>query len=128
MDLSAELTLADAILICNFLYPDRFGWDFIGYAKETRSELDDFNTVRCVQNKATYSKGTAGEICPDDEQHLPVTSANECERAALEVTGIVPAIVQIVQLPLSPYGCSADFSNTPNSYIFNTITIIICFN
>ena len=121
MDLSAELTLADAILICNFLYPDRFGWDFIGYAKEARSEQDDFNTVRCVQNKATYTKGTAGAICPDDGQYLPVTSAEECERAALAVTSTVPTIVQIVELPLSPYGCSADFLNTPNSYIFNTL-------
>lgn len=118
-DTSITLTQADAILLCNYLYPDKLGWDFMGYSREAKTLADGFTIVRCAQHKPVYFTQNSG-LCNVDtaaRTESPVTSKAECMTGATIIDGVAPNSMQDIYQGGLPYGC---YRIGTRSYVFNS--------
>ena len=100
LDPGFTITTADAILLCNNVYPDQFGWDFVGSAKHSRVMAMNKNYVRCAQHEPEYSLQTSCPII--SETQLPITSLEECRK----ILGTNIQILEIIDAS-QKYGCHA---------------------
>jgi len=119
VDTSVTLTTADAILVCNYLYPDIFGWDFIGYSREAVTLSNGYTTVRCAQHVPVYFKAYSG-VCDVDtasRTESQIWSKAECTVGARSMDGSSPYSVQELSVSNKPYGC---YRIGHRRYVFNS--------
>jgi len=118
-DTSITLTTADAILVCNYLFPDIFGWDFIGYSREAVTLSNGYTTVRCAQHIPVYFKSYSG-LCDVDtasRTESKITSKAECTAGATNQDGASPNSMQEISVTNKPYGC---YRIGHRNYVFNS--------